>query len=60
MSSTQRGRFHRRLQRRISSASPGTQGIDYALVIRRIRILAASLVVGLLFEIALVLVIHRS
>jgi serine/threonine-protein kinase len=59
MSSTHRGLFHRRLARKISSASPEGHAPDYALVIRRIRILAASLVVGLLFEIAIVLVIHR-
>jgi serine/threonine-protein kinase len=59
MSSAQRDLFHRRIARRISSASPGERGIDYALVIRRIRILAGSLVVGLLFEIAIALVIYR-
>jgi serine/threonine-protein kinase len=57
MTSTRRGLFHRSLARRISSA--GTSGIDYPLVIRRIRILAAGLVLAIAFESAIGLLIHR-
>jgi serine/threonine-protein kinase len=59
MSSTHRDRFHEYLVRGAPSAGSGAHEIDYALVIRRIRILAASLVAGLLFEIVIGLIIQR-
>ncbi len=59
MRSTHTVHLHRRLARKISSASHREQAPDYELVVKRVRVLAASLLGLMFFESGIGLVLHR-